>query len=301
MPQGRSLELFFIEGKPDGMRTAEVFNWTGHVLFTPRLTLKNALQREYATHTGVYVLLGEKDGVGTAYIGESEELAPRLRNHAKEKDWWTHAVLVCTTADTLNKAHVKYLESRLVEIARSVGAVQLENGNTPTKSSLHEAGRANMEEFLETLQIAMPALGVDIFTQKARTPENTAARTEQLAETNYEFVLRTPKHGVEAFARLEGSDLVVRKGSVCRGEWTKNETTEHGYKTLHNKLIDNGTIEPFEDKGRFTQDYAFNSPSAAAAVLNGRRTNGRIEWRTVAGNKTFAEWEDAELTKENET
>ncbi len=30
--QGRSLELFFIDGKPDGMRTAEVFNWTGHVL-----------------------------------------------------------------------------------------------------------------------------------------------------------------------------------------------------------------------------------------------------------------------------
>jgi hypothetical protein len=26
---GRSLELFFIDGKPDGMQTAEVFNWTG--------------------------------------------------------------------------------------------------------------------------------------------------------------------------------------------------------------------------------------------------------------------------------
>ena len=33
---GRSLELFFIDGKPDGMQTAEVFNWTGHVLMTPR-------------------------------------------------------------------------------------------------------------------------------------------------------------------------------------------------------------------------------------------------------------------------
>jgi len=31
----QSLELFFIDGKPDGMLTAEVFNWTGHVLMTP--------------------------------------------------------------------------------------------------------------------------------------------------------------------------------------------------------------------------------------------------------------------------
>jgi len=33
--KGRSLERYFIEGKPDGMLTAEVFNWTGHVLFAP--------------------------------------------------------------------------------------------------------------------------------------------------------------------------------------------------------------------------------------------------------------------------
>ena len=33
---GRSLELFFIDGKPEGMQTAELFNWTGHVLMAPR-------------------------------------------------------------------------------------------------------------------------------------------------------------------------------------------------------------------------------------------------------------------------
>ena len=33
--KGRSLELYFIDGRPDGMLTAEVFNWTGHVLSRP--------------------------------------------------------------------------------------------------------------------------------------------------------------------------------------------------------------------------------------------------------------------------
>ena len=39
---GRSLELHYIDGRPDGMLTAEMFNWTGHVLMTPRTQLAQA-------------------------------------------------------------------------------------------------------------------------------------------------------------------------------------------------------------------------------------------------------------------
>ena len=46
--KGQSLELFFIDGRPDGMLTAEVFNWTGHVLMTPRTQLADALKRREA-------------------------------------------------------------------------------------------------------------------------------------------------------------------------------------------------------------------------------------------------------------
>ncbi len=60
--KGRSLELYFIEGKPDGMLTAEVFNWTGHVLFAPRTQISQALARKEARHTGIYLLLGESGG-----------------------------------------------------------------------------------------------------------------------------------------------------------------------------------------------------------------------------------------------
>ena len=48
-----TLELFFIDGKPDGMLTAEVFGWTGHVLVTPRIRLPEALKRKESSYTGV--------------------------------------------------------------------------------------------------------------------------------------------------------------------------------------------------------------------------------------------------------
>src|SRR5690606_14224545 len=141
--KGQSLELFFIDGKPDGMLTAEVFNWTGHVLMTPRTQLSTAIKRTEAGYTGVYLLLGEDDNGSLAYIGEGEDISARIKRHDTGRDWWTTAILITPPGTNLNNAHVKYLESRLVEVARRIGKVALENGNTPPRPSLSEAARAN--------------------------------------------------------------------------------------------------------------------------------------------------------------
>ena len=116
---GKSLELYFIDGRPDGILTAEVFNWTGHVLMTPRTRIADALKRDAAAYTGVYLLLGERDGEPLAYVGESDNIRKRITQHDVQKDWWETAVIVTTSANNLNKAHVRYLEARLVAKARA--------------------------------------------------------------------------------------------------------------------------------------------------------------------------------------
>lgn len=129
--KGRSLELFFIDSRPDGMLTAEIFNWTGHVLMTPRTQIIEALKREQTRRTGVYLLIGEREGEPLAYIGESEDVAERIRSHDSRKDWWDKAVLITSNDRNLNKAHVKYLEARLIEEARTAARIALENGPIP--------------------------------------------------------------------------------------------------------------------------------------------------------------------------
>ena len=86
MSFGRSLELYFVDGRPDGMLTAQVFNWTGIVLRAPKTQLREALARREAGYTGVSVLLGERDGLPLAYIGEGEEVGARIRDHDGRKD-----------------------------------------------------------------------------------------------------------------------------------------------------------------------------------------------------------------------
>lgn len=295
----QSLELFFIDGKPDGMLTAEVFNWTGHVLMTPRTQLSAALRRTEASYTGVYLLLGEDDNGPLAYIGEGEDIGDRIRSHDTRKDWWTTAVLITSAANNLNKAHAKYLESRLVEEARRIGKTALDNGNTPPRPSLSEAARANMENFLEYILMILPALRIDSFLANTR-PKSTArvAPLEHPGDSAAPtFMLTTPKHGIQATAVLENGEFVVQAGSKVSVRWKGVGSEETGYGRLFAELVKTGVLVE-QGTGRiFADNYAFKSPSAAAAVVNGRPANGTIEWK-LSNGKTYKEWEQEKLQRE---
>ena len=299
MSRGRSLELFFVDGRPDGMLTAEVFNWTGHVLRAPRTQLPEALKRREAGYTGVYLLIGEGDASPRLYIGEAEDLGSRLREHAKAKDWWDTVVMITTAANALHKAHIKYLESRLVEIARDVGAYDLENGNTPPRSSLSESGQASMESFLETLGMVLPAIRVDAFLVKKRVA--TADGKEAVTGASPEgesFRMVLPRIGIDARAFLRDGEWVVREGSQVRSEWVGDRSYDMHYWKARDALQADGTIAQIEGSWRFTADFAFSSPSAAAAVVAGTSRNGRLDWKHTATGQTYAEWEAAQLEQD---
>jgi hypothetical protein len=289
---GQSLELFFIDGKPDGMLTAEVFGWTGHVLMTPRTQISEALSRKEARHTGVYLLFGELDGLPLAYIGESEDIGERIKSHDAKKDWWTRAILITTSANNLNKAHIKYLEARLVEEALSAGKIKLENGNTPSRASLTEAAISNMEAFLEKIFVVLPALRVDVFLKNTRPSKPLEPKTESGVEFPT-FELSTPKHNIAATAKLENGEFVVQAGSKARLAWEGTPT--HNYAKLFDELVREGVLIVDGDHRRFSANYAFNSPSAAGAVLNGRATNGQEAWKLRGSNKTYRQWEEERL------
>lgn len=297
---GRSLELFFVDGKPDGMLTAEIFGWTGHVLMFPRTTVSAALKRPEANYTGVYVLLGERDGEPLIYIGEGDNVADRIRNHDTKRDWWTTAAVITTNNESLHKAHVRYLEARLIQVARDVHRANLENATTPPLPPLTEAARSSMESFLENVLMVLPALRIDYFLQKAR-PERPVADTPQAPRPVpiAVFELRTPRHGIEGEAALIDGEFVVRAGSKARKEWSGTPT--HPYAALFEELVRSGVLR---EEGNFRvleSDYAFRSPSAAGAVLNGRATNGQEAWKVKGLNLSYRQWEQENLGSDGQS
>jgi len=83
---GRTVRLFLADGTPSGLITAEIMNWTGHVLAGARTGLPRFLKRPELDRTGIYFLLGrdpEDPDNAIVYIGESDNVRKRLAQHTQ--------------------------------------------------------------------------------------------------------------------------------------------------------------------------------------------------------------------------
>ncbi len=200
-----SLRIFVADGDPDGLRIVDKSNWIGKALVFPRALLPQVKARPELAQTGVYLLLGPRpDGEGDMlYVGEGDPIRPRLESHYAQKDFWTRAIgFTTTTAGQLNKAHVQFLESRLIALARAAKRMPLDNANQPAEPSLSEADRADMEVFLGHMLGMLPVLGVHAFEQAPKAP---AAKAGPL--------LTCKGKGVQATGYEASQGFVVRAGS----------------------------------------------------------------------------------------
>lgn len=276
-----SLRIFVADGDPDGLRLVERSNWVGKALVFPRTLLPQVRQRPELSQTGVYLLLGPReDGEGDMlYVGEGDPIRPRLESHHAQKDFWTRAVCFVATPGQLNKAHVQFLESNLVRLAKAAKRLPLDNGNHPAEPSLSEADRADLLVFLDNMLGMLPVLGVHAFEQASRAAAPSAP------------ILTCKGKGVTASGYEASQGFVVKAGSQAVAESVPS--MPRGMDDLRQELIANGVAAREGDVYRFTQDYAFSSPSAAAAVALGRSANGRIEWKDARG-RTLKELQAAE-------
>jgi hypothetical protein len=298
---GRTVRLFLVEGNPNGIVTAEIMNWTGHVLVAPRSRLADALKREEASRTGVYFLVGDDPDQPTrskVYVGEGDNVADRIKNHDKDeaKDYWTRVCIVSSKDTNLNKAHARYLENRLVSIIKSSDRANLGNGNDPSEKQLSESDIADMEFFLSQIQVVLPVVGFEFLRPKLASPPKAIAeaQTFEPSDTYLELVLESKKHGVHADAIDNDGEFVVLQNStaVLRGDFALNQ-----YGHLRQDLVADGRLILTEDGRfyRFAEDVPFKSPSAAAAVVFDRNSNGRTSWKLTRTGQTLKEWQEAQL------
>lgn len=275
-----TIKLFLVHGDAKRLRTAEIMNWTGLAIAGPRSELDGVLARDEAAKSGVYFLSGtdSESGKSAVYVGEAESIRDRLRGHL-DKDFWNHVVFFISKDENLTKAHVRYLEGRLIEQAKLAGRALVMNGQS-SGSKLPESDRADMEIFLERIHQLMPVLGADALLPIGSAPEGRAEKQILVCEIK----------GLKATGHLTPTGLVVLKGSQAV---LKERASAHQYPyTLasRRRLIEDGTLVQDGDHLKFTCDSEFSSPSAAATVVHGGSTNGLLAWKSRDG-KTLKELE----------
>lgn len=291
----KQVKLFLVDGTPGGLTTAEITNWTGHVLSARRSDLADLLKREEAQRTGVYLLLGDDEtalGDTRCYVGEADVSATRLRYHANDKDrtFWDRVVVISSKDTNLTKSHGRYLESRLIQLATMAGRVSLANETAPPTPKLPEADASDMEYFIGQLQIMLPVLGVSAFRVR---PASTPAPSDPVESPV--FTLSNAKVGVAASAQQIDGEFTLLAGSRVVPEWhgvgkaTSTQRADAGYRARHAGLLADGSIVAEGGVGLVTRDIVFSSPSTAGAVALGRSCNGRVEWVSPEGS--FGAWE----------
>lgn len=293
---GRSIQIFLVDGSPNGLIIASIHGWTGSVLVSSQSTFGRLLARPEVDRTGIYILYGpdpENPLRMRSYIGEADSVRERIVQSAGTRGFWENAVVVTTSDEALTKGHVRYLEARLIDIAKNAGRVQLDNGQAPDaeRRRLPEADRANMEAFLANLRIVLPVIGLDLMKPRAHREVERSAESEiPYTGDAVRFEIRH-RSGVSASATEVDGEFLVLKGSEARKD---SQNVGRGYQGLKAELILQEVLRPSSDgtKFIFAKDYGFSSPSAAAAVVLDRNANGRIEWKTAIGNLTYHQWQE---------
>ena len=96
------------------------------MLVSPRPHLAGLAKRDEAKRTGIYCLVGcdpENPNQDCVCVGESDNVLSRLALHGKDelKDFWTRTIIVTSKDENLTKSHVRFLESRLIQMANAAG------------------------------------------------------------------------------------------------------------------------------------------------------------------------------------
>lgn len=296
MAGGRSVRLFLAEGTATGVLTAEIVNWTGHVLSAPRSKLDVAMKREEIKRTGIYILFGTPldSDLPAVYVGEGDDISTRLYQHARDVDktYWERFVAITNKDMNLTKAHVKYLEGRLITLLKEAKKSLIMNKTDPAFDKLPEADISDMETFLEELQLVLPVIGVDFFRRPPTRGLQDVTRTQKASQS---FVLVHPKKGISAKAIEADGEFVLLTGS--QGDLNEAASFHDKLRALRHQLIETGRMtKKGESNFVLSDDVAFSSPSAASVFLFGTSRNGRTDWLLDGSSKTYGEWKDASLT-----
>lgn len=308
---GRTLKIFVMGDDSHALRTVELSNWTGLAFIGSRNHLAEIRNREELSVPAVYLLLSEDSEEGGAltdfYVGETDNFTGRIGQHVQSKDWWDTFVVFVSKDQNLTKAHVKHLERDLYLLARqSIATLRIKNTTEPGGAKLPESDVSSMEEFLQNIRFVLETLGLSYFPSQTKPITEAPAKNTSVTPLEpgridgMEFTMNLPKdlglNNGEPFRghmQVVNGGFVLKAGSFVRAEPHDSFEKHDSYFALWKQVVQSDSVKPSNNKMLLitTKDIEFRSPSAAGAVVRGRSTNGRTEWKRVIDSKPLVECE----------
>lgn len=230
------------------------------------------------------------------YIGEAENLRKRLKQHLADSDKdFIEIVAFISKDEMLTKSHIKYLESRVITMAKEAKTAEIDNTVQPELTSLPEADISDMEYFLDQIKLILPVVNLMFLVPSiVKQPDDTSVSETPKNYSEIVYTVRSKK--VEAKLIETEKGYVVLSGSQS-SKITSNSISE-GWIKQRNKLIETGVLIDGGDFYIFKENAIFSSISAATAVVLGRQAAEPVEWVDAYG-KTFKQNQEKKFEGEN--
>lgn len=285
--RGRTIKLYVMGENYKNLKSVELSNWSGKAYIGSRKHVGILQSFEDLIAPGVYCLISESEDTyqKKIYIGEADEINRRLNEHHKKKDWWEEFIVFISKDSNLTKAHVRYLEKKLHDIAiQNKTTIELENGNTPPGSKLPISDCDEMDEFNDNIIFILKNLGLLDFTKI--TEDKIRGESELKENDTFEMTVPSGKGKEIRIAKLKienGSYVLLKNSYIRKIEIESFE--KHNYKKLRKKLENEGYFVESDNElfYQLKEDVAFSSPSAAGAIARSSSVNGRKEWKNNQG------------------
>ena len=278
MSRGKSINLFLMDGDVNGRIKCTLANWTGLAFKIPRTSLDQCKDRPELKQTGVYFLFGQDDQENQhfIYVGQAgvrkngEGILTRLQEHNKnpKKDYWTEAIALTTSNDSMGPTEISYLEHRFYALAVAAGRYIVKNGNDPTPGNPTEEKISELEDFIDNARIIIGTLGHKAFEPLAATDLGAdESPADQLLYCTQGKANATGKRTSDGFVVLAGSRISDTVTRSCPPFALKKR------EQLKNLVV--GSI--------LQSDVLFNTPSGASDFVCGSSTSGWVVWKTADG------------------
>jgi hypothetical protein len=285
--RAQTIQIFLPKGEPRGIRQAEITTRTVRVFDIPRGELSSLPPDIKIDVQGIYFLLNTDEDSPRVYVGESDNVSNRLKQHLTGKDFWDRVVVAVSSSDAWTKAHLLLLEHNAIEAASKSRQYTLENSQAGRLSNVSSPLKADCEEYFETIEVLMSTLGYPVLAVP-RTIQNAP-------ESRTYFLTRT---GIEATGIYENGTMTVLEGSSVKLGDLENSWNV-GHRKRQEKLIASGVIGEQNGKIQFLKSHDFETPSGAAIVVLGAAANGWKEWHDASGAKLDERRQSVPATNED--
>lgn len=172
--KAKTINLLLHEGDLSGVISMEDSSWnSGELYSAPRESVAELLETDACKKYGVYLLLS-KDRV---YVGQSSDLSKRINQHIVGKDWWESVVILTTQSDSLTHTDIDYLESVLIEKAKSIGKLDCDNKNKGNNPKVDKFREVFLGQYLDEALFLMQLIGITVFSDSKPDKGNSLINT----------------------------------------------------------------------------------------------------------------------------